>query len=169
MLFEARDPVSGKASARSVACSTAAVNRARDLALYCCNRRPAGGIRAGQAQRSERVSPRAASFSEHVLSRVRRKFAAIVCFDAPLNLLSPGRIDVGKRFVDYVAVLSKRGCCGAQLVDANLAPSHPPQHRSRKPLRRSPGKRKEQRRLDHLQLQHHRLARLIPDQIHSRV
>jgi len=52
-----------------------------------------------QAQRSERVSPRAASFSEHVLSRVRRQFAAIECFDAPLDLLSPGRLDVGKRLV----------------------------------------------------------------------
>jgi hypothetical protein len=85
--------------ARSVACSTAAVNRDPRLGSCCRNKRPTGGIRAGQARRSECVSPRAASFCEHVLSGVRGKFAAIERFDAPLDRLRPSGLDVSKRLV----------------------------------------------------------------------
>ena len=58
--LEAREPVRGKAIERSVAASTAAVNRAPDLAICSCSGDLPEEIRGGQAQGSERGSPRAA-------------------------------------------------------------------------------------------------------------
>jgi hypothetical protein len=92
------EPASGNASARTMASSTAAANRAPfPGAELDRSRQPQHETLVAPARQEALVSPISPDLSEDVLSTIGLELAAIVRRDALLDLLAPGCFDLGKR------------------------------------------------------------------------